>query len=157
MHIHKHTVDLTQNTLMFLPALYACCCWTRCNLCSSACAGKQAFLKTSWGGNCWYWCNTWNTRTNQVILSSTKGTTEKSFEFKNQNNNCKVRSHHPVVTPVHLTKPQYVTSTAKADLLQHWTPLPDFCPQIDKNPENSILRTYWYICLQPYATFIARR
>lgn len=77
MHIHKHTVDLSTKCICDLPAL--CACWgrTRCNLCSSACAGKQAFLKPSCRGNCWCWCGAWNTRTNQIILSSTKGATKQ--------------------------------------------------------------------------------
>lgn len=78
MHIHKHTVDLTkkkeQNVLVPLPALYACWSRTRCTLCSSVCAGRQRFLRTSRRGNCW--CSTWNIRTYQIILSSTKGATE---------------------------------------------------------------------------------
>jgi len=79
MHIHKHTVDLTKNkekrsVLVPLPALYTSWSRTRCTLCSSVCAGRQCFLKTSRRGNCW--CSTWNIRTNQIILSSTKGATE---------------------------------------------------------------------------------
>lgn len=79
MHIRKHTVDLTKkkkakSVLVPLPALYTCWSRTRCTLCSSVCAGRQCFLKTSRRGNCW--CSTWNIRTNQIILSSTKGATE---------------------------------------------------------------------------------
>lgn len=78
MHIHKHTIDLTkkreENILVPLPALYTCWSRTRCTLCSSVCAGRQRFLKTSRRGNCW--CSTWNIRTYQIILSSTKGATE---------------------------------------------------------------------------------
>lgn len=78
MHIHKHTVDLTKKrkktVLVPLPALYTCWSRTRCTLRSSVCAGRQRFLKTSRRGNCW--CSTWNIRTYQIILSSTKGATE---------------------------------------------------------------------------------
>lgn len=77
MHIHKHTVDLTkkkENVLVPLPAWYTCWSGTCCTLCSSVCAGRRRFLKTSRRGNCW--CSTWNIRTYQIILSSTKGATE---------------------------------------------------------------------------------
>lgn len=59
---------------MPLPALYTCWSRTRCTLRSSVCAGRQRFLRTSRRGNCW--CSTWNIRTYQIILSSTKGATE---------------------------------------------------------------------------------
>lgn len=52
MHVHKHTVDLNTDCLRDSPALCACG-GPRGNLCSSACAGEQAFLKPSCRGNCW--------------------------------------------------------------------------------------------------------
>lgn len=81
MHVHKHTGDLNTECLGDSPALCACGGRPRGKLCSSACAGKEASLKPSCRGNCWCGRGAWNTRTNQIILSSTKGATKGKSHF----------------------------------------------------------------------------
>lgn len=81
MHAHKHTGDLDTGRLCDSPALCACGGRAQGSLCSSACAGRKAFLKPSCRGNCWCWCGAWNTTTNQIILSSTKGATKGKRHF----------------------------------------------------------------------------